>query len=102
MFFLEYINTITQSDSATSMPGIIPDINRSPIDTPVIMPYTTKEILGGIIVPREPEIADSAPEKDLSYPSAIIAGIRIEPTAATVAVPEPDIAAKKRATIIIT
>lgn len=46
-------------------------------------------------MPIEPEIADNALAKPLSYPCFAIAGIKIDPIAATVAVPEPEIAAKK-------
>ena len=42
-------------------------------------------------------MAESALENPASYPCATMAGIRMEPMAATVAVPEPEMAAKNRA-----
>jgi len=53
-------------------------------------------ILGGITVPREPDMAERALEKPGSYPCFTMAGIRMDPMAATVAVPEPDMAGKKK------
>ena len=54
-------------------------------------------ILGGITVPREPDIAERALENPASYPWATMAGIRMDPMAATVAVPDPEMAAKNKA-----
>src|SRR5690625_661776 len=77
-----------------SIPGIIPARNRPPIETPPITPYIIKGILGGIITPIEPADAVTAAAKPVSYFLFSIDGIIIDPIAATVAGPEPDIAAK--------
>src|SRR5699024_12729321 len=69
-------------------------MKRSPIDWLPDTPYNTKGILGGMIIPRAPADTITAVANFLSYPSATIAGINIPPIAATVAGPEPEIAAK--------
>ena len=48
------------------------------------------------MMPIAPALAIRAEEKPLSYPALTIAGIRMDPSAATVAGPEPEIAAKKQ------
>ena len=53
---------------------------------------------GGIITPIAPAVAIRAAANAGGYPTSTIAGIRIRPRAATVAGPEPEIAAKKHAT----
>src|SRR5699024_4725536 len=65
-----------------------------PIDTVPTTPYITKGILGGINTPIEPAEAVIAAANPLSYFFSFIEGIIKEPIAATVAGPEPEIAAK--------
>ncbi len=84
------------------MPGNIPAINKAPIETPPTTPYTTITILGGISIPNAPPDAATADEKPFPYPLSIIAGIITEPIAATVAGPDPEIAAKKAQAAIVT
>lgn len=64
------------------------------MEVPEPTPKSTKGILGGMIIPRAPAVANNTVVNRLSYPSLIIIGIIIPPTAATVAGPEPEIAAK--------
>ena len=58
-------------------------------------------MLGGIIIATPPLAAIKAEAKPLSYPAFIMAGIRIAPSAATVAGPEPDTAPQNRETITV-
>ena len=51
-----------------------------------------------MMIPIPPAVAIKADASPLEYPTAVIAGMIIPPRAATVAGPEPDIAAKKHAT----
>ena len=81
------------------IPGIIPAINKLPTFSPVIDAYTTYAILGGITIAMELAAAIRAVAKAALNPASIIAGMRIAPSAATVAGPEPEIAPKKQATI---
>ena len=82
---------------------MIPAINISPMETPVIDAYTTNAILGGMTIAMELEVAINAVEKAAEKPPrSTIAGIRTAPRAATVAGPEPEIAPKKQATMIHT
>ena len=82
---------------------MMPAINISPMETPVIDAYTTNAILGGMTIAMELEVAINAVEKAAEKPPrSIIAGIRTAPRAATVAGPEPEIAPKKQATMIHT
>ena len=90
--FASRITTIT-SATPIRIPGTIPAINISAIDTPVMDAYTTKAILGGITIATELDVAIKAVE------NSTIAGIRTAPRAATVAGPEPEIAPKKQETI---
>src|SRR6056297_2512023 len=53
-------------------------------------------ILGGIRIPNEAAVAINAHANYLLYPFSTIAGIIIDPIAATVLVLEPQIAPKKR------
>src|SRR5699024_8081966 len=76
------------------MPGIIPAKNMDPIETVPTTPYITNGILGGINTPIEPAEAVIAAAKPGLYLCSFIAGIIKEPIAATVAGPDPDIAAK--------
>lgn len=59
----------------------------------------TKVIDGGMMIPIAPAVDISAAEEALSYPTRVIAGIMIMPSAATVAGPDPEIAAKKQETM---
>ena len=82
---------------------MMPAINISPMETPVIDAYTTNAILGGMTMAMELEVAINAVEKAAEKPPrSTIAGIRTAPRAATVAGPEPEIAPKKQATMIHT
>ena len=85
------------------IPGTIPAMNMSPIETPVMEAYTTKAILGGMTMAMELAVAINAVANGAEKPPlSTIAGIRTAPNAATVAGPEPEIAPKKQATIIHT
>ena len=56
---------------------MIPAINISPMETPVIDAYTTNAILGGMTIAMELEVAINAVEKAAEKPPrSIIAGIR--------------------------
>lgn len=81
------------------IPGRSPAMNRLPMEVSAIEPYTTKVMEGGIITPIAPEAAINAAEKEGEYPDLIMAGTRITPSAATVAGPDPEIAAKKQDTM---
>lgn len=58
----------------------------------------TNAILGGMTIPMAPEALISAVDIPTLYPASTIAGTRMAPSAATVAGPDPDIAAKKQET----
>ena len=73
-------------------------MNKSVIDASAIEPYTTNVIDGGMTTPIAPPAAISAQENAAGYPAFTNAGIIINPNAATVAGPEPEIAAKKQDT----
>ena len=60
-FFASSITTIT-SATPIRIPGTIPAVNMSAIETPVIDAYTTNAILGGITIAIELEVAISAVE----------------------------------------
>src|SRR5665648_794651 len=62
----------------------------------------TKGLLGGIITPIEPAVATTAAANAGLYPCFLISGIIMVPIAATVAGPEPLIAAKNRQVKIVT
>ena len=68
------------------------------MEASAIEPYTTKVMDGGITTPMAPPAALRAQEKAAGYPAFTRAGIMIRPKAATVAGPEPEIAAKKQET----
>ena len=98
-FLASSITTITRA-TPIRIPGTIPAVNISAMDTPVIDAYTTNAILGGMTIAIELEVAISAVENGAENPPrSIIAGISTIPSAATVAGPEPEIAPKKQATI---
>ena len=59
-------------------------------------------MLGGMITPRQPDVAIRASENPLEYPLSIMAGTMIVPIAATVAGPEPEIAPKNAQHIEVT
>ena len=69
-----------------------------PTDTFAIELYTTKEMDGGMMIPIPPAVAIRADASPLLYPTEVMAGMMIPPRAATVAGPDPEIAAKKHAT----
>ena len=98
-FLASTITTITRA-TPIRIPGTIPAMNISAIDTPVIEAYTTNAILGGMTMAMELDVAIRAVENGaLKPPRSTIAGIRTAPSAATVAGPDPEIAPKKQATI---
>src|SRR5699024_6203205 len=66
----------------------------APIETVPTTPYMTNGILGGISTPIEPAEAVIAAANPLLYLFSLMEGIINDPIAATVAGPEPDIAAK--------
>ena len=81
------------------MPGMMPPMNISPTETPVMEAYTTNAIEGGMTMAMEEALAIMAEENGAEKPPRLImAGIRIMPRAATVAGPEPEMAPKKQAT----
>ncbi|KAF5041217.1 hypothetical protein DSECCO2_525290 [anaerobic digester metagenome] len=81
------------------MPGRMPPMNISPTETPVIEAYTTNAMEGGMTMAMEDAVAIIAAEKGAEKPPRLImAGIRMMPSAATVAGPEPEMAPKKQAT----
>ncbi|MPM70144.1 hypothetical protein SDC9_117097 [bioreactor metagenome] len=74
-------------------------MNMSPTETPVMDAYTTNAMEGGMTMAIEEAVAIMAEEKGAEKPPRLImAGIRMIPSAATVAGPEPEIAPKKQAT----
>ncbi|OPZ50011.1 MAG: hypothetical protein BWY92_01141 [Firmicutes bacterium ADurb.BinA052] len=73
-----------------------PPRNIAAIDAPLATPYTTIVRLGGITTPRPPAPATSDAVKPLPYPLRTISGSTIDPTAATVATPDPETAPKKQ------
>lgn len=75
-------------------PGPKPAMNRDEIDVFVATPYTTIGMDGGIMTPILPAHAINANVNRFEYPFSSIVGTTIEPTAATVAGPEPETAAK--------
>ena len=91
LFFLaSTITTITRA-TPIRIPGTIPAMNISAIDTPVIEAYTTNAILGGMTMAMELDVAIRAVENGaLKPPRSTIAGIRTAPSAATVAGPDPE------------
>ena len=98
-FFASSITTIT-SATPIRIPGTIPAVNISAMETPVMDAYTTNAILGGMTIAIELDVAINAVENGAENPPcSTIAGIRTAPRAATVAGPEPEIAPKKHATI---
>ena len=70
----------------------MPAMNSLPMEAPVAIPYIIKGILGGMMTPRPAAVATTAPENSLSYPRERRTGMVMAPTAAQVAVPEPEIA----------
>ena len=71
------------------------------METPVITPYIMKAILGGITDERPEETDTTAVANGLLYPASTIPGMRITPSAATVAAGEPLTAPQKAATITV-
>ena len=98
-FLRTSIITTIISARPIKIPGTIPAINRSPTFSPVMDAYTTYAILGGMTIAIELAAAMSAIANGALNPASTIAGIRIAPSAATVAGPEPEIAPKKHATM---
>ena len=74
----------TQTPEATATPA--------PTGAPLLLQYMTNGMLGGMITPRPPATATRAAQNVRSYPKLVKSGIVMEPTAAVVAGPEPEIA----------
>ena len=100
--FLPITNAVIISPTPIRSPGTIPALNRLVIDASAMEPYTTNVIDGGITTPIAPPAAINAQENAAGYPAFTSAGIMISPSAATVAGPDPEIAAKKQDTTIHT
>ncbi len=77
------------------IPGNTPPANSAPMEVFVIAPYRMSAMDGGTMIAVEPPAAISAAEKDRSYPSRAMEGMRIAPIAAASAGPEPEIPPKK-------
>ena len=75
-----------------TIPGITPATNRLPIEVSVAVPYRMKGIDGGIIMASPEALATREPTNLGLYPSSKSIGIVMDPTAAQVATPEPEIA----------
>ena len=84
------------------MPGKNPPINIEVTEAPVATPKITIGIEGGIITPRDPAVVINASTNVLLYPILSMVGMTIVPTAATVAVAEPETAAKNMQTTTVT
>ena len=67
-------------------------MNKSLTDSPLAIANMINGMLGGIITPKPPATATIAMENFFSYPSSNKNGMVIEPTAATVAGAEPEMA----------
>ena len=70
-------------------PGMTPAMNSAPTEELVDTEYITMTIDGGIRMPRPPAEAMMPAPKRFGKPRLIIAGIRIEPIATTVAGTNP-------------
>lgn len=90
------------SAAPKSRPGMMPAMKSFWIDTSATSAYMTKMTLGGMMMPTLPLLATSAADQRLSYPASSIAGRRIGARAATVAGPEPEMAAKKQLVTTVT
>ena len=62
------------------------------VETPVASEYSTNGMEGGMITPRPPATAIRPALHFFSYPRSVRKGTHMEPTAAVVAGPEPEIA----------
>ena len=71
-------------------PGTKPARKSRGMDCSAINPYIINKLLGGIMLPKAPPAAATAPANLLVYPSLFITGIVILPMAAVVAGPDPD------------
>src|SRR5690625_2862381 len=78
----------------TNTPGIIPAINKSPIDTPDTSPYMIKAILGGINIATSLALMMSAIALESLYPTFNKRSRIGFPIATTVSCVDPDIAPK--------
>ena len=77
--FASRSTTIT-SATPIRIPGTIPAINISPMETPVMDAYTTNAILGGMTIAMELAVAINAVENGAEKPPrSTIAGIRTAP-----------------------
>src|SRR5699024_4285975 len=88
------IKAVTKKEKVIKIPGIIPAINKSPIETSAATTHNIIALLAGTMIPSAADTAWLAAAYSTLYPLATIAGIRIEPIAAVVADPEPEMAAK--------
>ena len=81
--------------AAPMTPGIMPATNNSTTEAPAITAYRIMGIDGGIITARVEADEVTAAAKSAEYPERFIAGMRIDPKAATSATADPEISAKK-------
>src|SRR5699024_9231527 len=100
--FFDIRYAVSSSAIPIRTPGMIPAMNIAPTDTLPTAPYTTNGMEGGMMTPMEPAAAVTPEENPLAYLLAIIAGIMKLPMAATVAGPDPAIAAKNIQATIVT
>ena len=59
---------MTIKATTINKPGRIPARNSPPMDTPAMAPYTIMTMLGGMMEPMMPEVANSAAENPDLYP----------------------------------
>ena len=92
--------------SAMMMPGTMPAMKSREIEILPNSAATTAKMMnaidGGTTMPIEPEAATRETACFFWYPLRTSAGMRIAPIAATVAGPDPEIAEKKNAEMIVT
>ena len=68
---------VTTSNAVIKNPGTKPARKSLGIDCSAIKPYIINRLLGGIMLPKAPPAADTAPANLLVYPSRFITGIVI-------------------------
>ncbi|SMX79133.1 hypothetical protein BI49514_01366 [Brevibacterium iodinum ATCC 49514] len=92
--------------SAMITPGTMPAMKRREIEILPNSAATTAKTMnaidGGTTMPIEPDAATRETACFFWYPLRMSAGMRIAPIAATVAGPDPEIAEKKNAEMIVT
>ena len=71
-----------------------PAMNMSPMDCPVMMPYSTMTVLGGMRMPNVPPAAMQPVARVLAYLNFRISGMATTPMVTAQATEEPQMAAK--------